>query len=38
MKLKADVGESGDAESIRKTVEVLELHAVQHGISAATSR
>jgi len=37
MKLKAHVGEFGDAESIRKTVEVLGLDEVQHGISAAES-
>ena len=35
--LKAHVGEFGDAESVRHTVEVLELEQVQHGISAASS-
>ena len=38
MKLKAHVGEFGDAESVRKTVEVLELEEVQHGIGAANSK
>lgn len=37
MKLKAHVGEFGSAESIRHTVEVLELDNIQHGISAHTS-
>jgi len=38
MKLKAHVGEFGDAESVRRAVEVLELDEVQHGISAASSK
>ena len=37
MKKKAHVGEFGTAESVRHTVEVLELDAIQHGIAAATS-
>jgi len=37
MKLKAHVGEFGSAESIRHTVEVLELDEVQHGITASGS-
>ncbi len=38
MKLKAHVGELGDAESVRRAVEVLQLDEVQHGISAASSK
>ena len=37
MKLKAHVGEFGNAEEVRRTVEVLDLDEVQHGISAAES-
>ncbi len=37
MKLKAHVGEYGDAESVRRTAEVLELEAIQHGIAAVQS-
>ena len=37
MKLKAHVGEFGGAEEIRRTVEVLDLDEVQHGIAAAES-
>lgn len=37
MKLKAHAGEFGDAETVRRTVEALELDAVQHGIGAAES-
>lgn len=37
MKLKAHVGEFGNAEEVRRTVEVLELDEVQHGIGAAES-
>lgn len=37
MKLKAHVGEFGGAEEIRRTVEVLDLDEVQHGIGAAES-
>ena len=37
MKLKAHVGEFGDAEEVRRTVKVLDLDAVQHGIGAAES-
>ncbi len=36
--LKAHVGEFGDAESVRRAVDVLELDHVQHGIAAATSK
>jgi len=35
--LKAHVGEWGDADSVMRTVEVLELDEVQHGISASDS-
>ena len=37
MKLKAHVGEFGGAEEIRRTVEVLGLDEVQHGIGAIES-
>lgn len=37
MKRKAHVGEFGGAEEIRRTVELLELDEVQHGIGAAES-
>ncbi len=37
MKLKAHVGEFGGAEEIRRTVELLELEEVQHGIGAVES-
>ena len=37
MKLKAHVGEFGGAEEVRRTVEVLDLDEVQHGIAAAES-
>lgn len=37
MRLKAHSGEFGDADSVRRHVEVLELQEVQHGISAASS-
>lgn len=37
MKLKAHAGEFGTAESVRHTVEILELNEVQHGIAAAAS-
>ena len=37
LKLKAHAGEFGDAESVRKAVEILELKEVQHGIGAADS-
>ena len=37
MKLKAHVGEFGGAEEVRRTVEVLGLDEVQHGIGAAES-
>ena len=37
MKLKAHVGEFRDAEEVRRTVEVLNLDEVQHGIAAAES-
>jgi len=38
LKLKAHVGEFGDAESIQETVEILELDEVQHGINAVQSK
>lgn len=37
MKLKAHVGEWGDADSVWRAVEELELDEVQHGIAAAKS-
>ena len=37
MRLKAHAGEFGGAEIVRRTVEALELDAVQHGIGAAES-
>ena len=37
MKLKAHVGEFGGAEEVRRTVEVLDLDEVQHGIAAVES-
>ena len=37
MMLKAHVGEFGSAEDVRRTVEVLDLDEVQHGIAAADS-
>jgi adenosine deaminase len=37
MKCKAHAGEFGDAEFVRRSVEVLDLDAVQHGIGAAGS-
>ena len=38
LKLKAHVGEfGGDAEEVRRTVELLDLNEVQHGIAAAKS-
>ena len=36
--LKAHVGEFGRAEDVRRTVEVLDLDEVQHGIGAAECR
>jgi adenosine deaminase len=37
MKCKAHAGEFGNADSVRKAVEMLELDEVQHGIGAAES-
>jgi adenosine deaminase len=37
LRLKAHVGEWGDADSVLRAVEELELDEVQHGISAANS-
>lgn len=37
LKCKAHAGEFGDAESVRRSVEIMELDAVQHGIGAASS-
>ncbi|MDE2767417.1 MAG: adenosine deaminase [Chloroflexota bacterium] len=37
MKLKAHVGEYGGADEVKRTVEVLQLDEVQHGIAAAES-
>ena len=38
LKLKAHVGEFDRAEEVRRTVEVLELDEVQHGIAASKSK
>jgi adenosine deaminase len=38
LRLKAHVGEWGDAESVQRAVEELELDEVQHGIAAAQSK
>ncbi len=38
LKLKSHAGEFGTAESVRYTVETLELDEVQHGIAAAVSK
>ncbi|SHH21674.1 amidohydrolase family protein [Thermosipho atlanticus] len=38
LKLKAHVGEFGNADSIQETVEILELNEVQHGITAVKSK
>lgn len=38
LKLKSHAGEFGSAESVRYTVENLELDEVQHGIAAAESK
>lgn len=37
LKLKAHVGEFGGADEVKRTVEVLNLDEVQHGIAAAES-
>ena len=37
LKLKAHVGEFGGADEVKRTVEVLQLDEVQHGIAAAES-
>jgi adenosine deaminase len=37
IKCKAHAGEFGNADSVRKTVEVLDLDEIQHGIGAAES-
>ncbi|MEI7500820.1 MAG: adenosine deaminase [Bacteroidota bacterium] len=37
MKCKAHAGEFGSADSVKETVEVLELDVVQHGLGAAAS-
>ena len=37
MKLKAHVGEFGGADEVKRTVEILQLDEVQHGIGAAES-
>jgi adenosine deaminase len=38
LRLKAHVGEWGNADSVQRAVEVLELDEVQHGIAAAESK
>ena len=37
LKLKAHVGEFGGADEVKRTVEILQLDEVQHGIAAAES-
>ena len=37
-KCKAHAGEFGNADSVKESVELLELDAVQHGIGAANSQ
>jgi adenosine deaminase len=37
IKLKAHVGEFGDAKDVATTIDILQLDEIQHGISAATS-
>jgi adenosine deaminase len=37
LKLKAHVGEFGDADLVSDTLDILQLDEVQHGISASTS-
>ena len=37
MKLKAHVGEFGNADEVKRTAEILQLDEVQHGIAAAES-
>jgi len=37
LKLKAHVGEYGGADEVKRTVEILQLDEVQHGIAAAES-
>ena len=38
MKLKAHVGEFGDAALVERTLRVLDLDEIQHGVAVATSR
>jgi adenosine deaminase len=38
LRCKAHAGEFGSAASVRETAEILELDAIQHGISAAKDR
>jgi adenosine deaminase len=38
LKLKAHVGEFGDAALVERTLEVLDLDEIQHGVAASTSR
>jgi adenosine deaminase len=38
LKLKAHVGEFGDAALVKRTLEVLDLDEIQHGVAAATSK
>jgi len=38
MKLKAHVGEFGDAGHVERTLRTLGLHEIQHGVAAARSR
>ena len=38
LKLKAHVGEFGDAALVKRTLEALQLDEIQHGVAAATSK
>ena len=38
LKLKAHVGEFGDAALVKRTLEVLQLDEIQHGLAVATSK
>jgi adenosine deaminase len=38
MKLKAHVGEFGDARYVERTIHALDLQEIQHGVAAAASR
>jgi adenosine deaminase len=38
LKLKAHIGEFGTAQDVKKAIQKLNLHAIQHGIAAAQSK